>query len=235
MASHSKKSRIFLHWLIPLSLLLLIAPFSSQIDLTLSSFFFNEESKNFSHNTFYQFVYQWGMLPAQVVGVLMLLLFILSYGISSLKKWRKSALFFILTLAIGAGAVTTVFKEEWKRPRPRQIVEYGGTEPFKPFYQPNFMAKGSFKSFPSGHCAMGFYFFALAILGKRLQNRFLFIGGLCLAFGMGITLSVTRIAQGGHFFTDTLAAACFMWITASTCDWLLYNKATTSEQTSQIG
>ena len=72
---------------------------------------------------------------------------------------------------------------------------------------------------------MGFYFFAVALLGRRLGSRILFITGMALALILGIALSVTRIAQGGHFFSDTLATAIIMWTAALAIDWLLFKDA----------
>lgn len=61
---------------------------------------------------------------------------------------------------------------------------------------------------------MGFYFFALALLGICYRRRDLYWLGLGLAWGLGGLLSLARIAQGGHFFSDTMASALIMWLTA---------------------
>jgi membrane-associated PAP2 superfamily phosphatase len=68
---------------------------------------------------------------------------------------------------------------------------------------------------------MGFYFFTLALIARRLDYRKTFWFALILAFGLGISLSLARIAQGGHFFSDTLVSALVMWLSAYACDrWL---------------
>ncbi len=174
----------------------------------------------FSNHPFFTFFYDWGLLPGQLLGIGALIALILTFYKPRFKQFRYPALVIGLTIAIGAGLITQVLlKDHWKRPRPKQVEQFGGSESFRTFYEPNFTAKGNFKSFPSGHCTMGFCFFAVAILGRRLQNRKMFIGGVLIAFGLGVCLALARIAQGGHFFSDTLAAACLMWITASTCDY----------------
>lgn len=209
-------------WMIPLALLAIVAPFSGTLDLTISNYFFNAETKQFSQHPLFQFLYVWGLLPGQVFGIAAILFFILSYRVQEFKKWRKPALQVIFTLAIGAGFIThIVLKENWKRPRPRQVEQFGGTEPYSPFYQPKFNVTGHFKSFPSGHSAMGFCFFVLAVQGRHQRNRPLFWGGLALALILGVGLSLTRIAQGGHFFSDTLASACLIWMVAATSDRLM--------------
>lgn len=220
----------FLDWAIPLLLLAIIAPWAPILDLALANYFFNAATGQFSAHPFFSFFYDWGLLPGQIVGILALLVLIFSYFKPAIKRWRYPALLIGLTIAIGAGLITQViFKEYWKRPRPKQVEQFGGTEPYRAFNEPNFSAKGNFKSFPSGHCTMGFCFFALVILGRRLQNKKLFMWGLMLSFGLGFFLALSRIAQGGHFFSDTVAAACLMWITAATCDWFLWRNATLKE------
>lgn len=211
-----------LEWIIPLALLLLIAPWSSALDLTLSGHFFNKESLTFSSNPLFIFLFDWGLLPAQLLWIGSLLVFLLAFRCSALKRLQKPALVIVLTIALGAGAITSIFKEGWKRPRPRQIEQFAGDVPFKPFYEPNFSATGSFKSFPSGHCAMGFAFFALAVIGRRIHRKGLFLAGFFFACLFGFSLALSRIAMGGHFFSDTLAAGCLMWITAVASDRFVY-------------
>lgn len=222
----SKTSKtLFLDCAIPLILLALIAPFTPEIDLALAHYFYNPAQNTFSNNAFFTFFYKWGLLPGQIFGVAALFVFLLSYRIQRLSKWRYPALQIGLTIAIGAGLIThAVLKDHWKRPRPKQVEEFGGKESFRPFYQPNFTAEGKLKSFPSGHAAMGFCFFALAIQARRGGHKELFFTGLFLALGLGICLSLSRIAQGGHFFSDTVVAACLMWMTAAICDWALMGR-----------
>lgn len=223
--THLLHKTFFLDWVIPILLLAIIAPWASAIDLTLANYFYTPASGQFSTHPFFTFFYEWGLLPGQIIGIAALLVLVGSYFKPELKHCRYPALVIGLTIAIGAGLFTQViFKEYWKRPRPKQVEQFGGTEPFRAFNQPNFSAKGNFKSFPSGHCTMGFCFFALAILGRRLRNRKLLIWGLIISFSLGFCLAMARIAQGGHFFSDTVASACLMWITAATCDWFLWQR-----------
>jgi lipid A 4'-phosphatase len=222
------RNTLFLDWAIPLILLAIIAPFTPEIDLALARYFYDPVQKSFSNHPFFSFFYDWGVLAGQIFGIAALCIFLLSFLVQRIAKWRRPALYIGLTIAIGAGLIThAVFKDHWKRPRPKQVEEFGGTEAFRAFYQPNLTAEGNFKSFVSGHATMGFCFFALAILGRRYGNKRLFYAGLFLALALGGGLSLTRIAQGGHFFSDTLAAACLMWITAATCDWWLMRSSKT--------
>lgn len=119
----------------------------------------------------------------------------------------------VLSMVLGAGLIVHVaLKDHWGRPRPRKTIELGGTQPFRPYYEPNFQEKIPSKSFPCGHCSTGFYFFSLAILGLQRKSKGLFYLGMFLALSLGTILGVTRIAQGAHFFSDVLVSALIMWL-----------------------
>jgi membrane-associated PAP2 superfamily phosphatase len=61
---------------------------------------------------------------------------------------------------------------------------------------------------------MGFYFFSLVFLGRQQRNKKLVQCGWGMALGLGAALSLARIAQGGHFLSDTLFSGLIMWGTA---------------------
>ena len=120
-----------------------------------------------------------------------------------------------LTLVVGAGLITnSVLKEYWGRPRPKQVVEFGGKLDYRPFWQPNLEAtREPQKSFPSGHVAMGFFYLSLIIVGRHYKNRLLFGLGLFLTLFWGIGLMIARVAQGGHFLSDVIVSPIIMWLT----------------------
>jgi membrane-associated PAP2 superfamily phosphatase len=170
-----------------------------------------------------RFVYSFGIYPAWLVVIPAMVIITLSYFIKPLKAWRNNALYLVITLAIGAGFIVNIaLKNNWGRPRPQQVIEFGGVQEFRPFYEPNFFhSPEPSHSFPCGHCTMGFYFFAFVFLGMRLHKKWLIYSGWVLAIGLGTLLSITRMAQGGHFFSDVLFSALIMWLTALVCDWLI--------------
>ena len=55
-----------------------------------------------------------------------------------------------------------------------------------------------------------------------MQRRSVELLGWGLAIVLGLLLGYTRIAQGGHFFTDVLFTALIMWYAALIFDqeWL---------------
>lgn len=211
----------------PLLILLVLAPFLTVIDLKITRFFYawgNDPVEHFMSHQVLDFLFVYGLLPAQVASGIAAAVLALSYLVKSLQKWRSLALTMVLSLAIGSGLVThLLLKDHWGRPRPKQVKEFGGSQEFRSFYQPNFFQTVPSRSFPCGHCTMGFFFFTLAIAGKRMQNKTVRNTGYIVAFGLGILLSAARIAQGAHFFSDTLFSAAIMWYAALSMDWLVYS------------
>lgn len=207
-------------WLIPLIIYLAIVPFTPNLDITISRLFF-DYGFIYKNNSFFEAMRIYGEKPAFITAGLALIIFLISFFSKHMRPYRESCLFIVLTLVVGAGLITNVLlKDHWGRPRPRQIVEFGGTAPFHPMYEPDFHNPAG-KSFCSGHAAMGFFFFSLMITGWRRRNTALTYLGLFLALFMGISLSVTRIAQGAHFFSDVLTSAMVMWLSALLINWLV--------------
>lgn len=213
-------------WTYPALFILLLTPFSAWLDLAITRFFYNignDPVEHFVSSPLTELLFLIGPMPANLFALGAAFLLIGSWIFQSLKKWRNPALVLLLSYAIGAGLIVNgILKEYWGRPRPKQVEEFGGTQSFRPYYSPNFHQPQPSKSFPCGHCASGFYFFALGILGLRLNKSWLTMTGFALALIFGITLSLSRMAQGGHFLTDTLFAALIMWYTALAFDWLVY-------------
>lgn len=210
-------------WLAPLIFIILIAPLSAPLDLAIERYFYSDQQ--FQSNHFLTFVYTFGMVPGWILAVVSLLLFLLSFIYPYWKKWRPFLLLPLLTITMGAGIIVSSFKDHWGRPRPRQIEEFGGKQQFRPFYQPNFLQESEeLKSFPSGHCSMGFLFFSLIFMGKRARHRGLFWIAIVSTIVLGLLLGYTRMAQGGHFFSDVILSAAVMWWTALFSDWFLFKR-----------
>ena len=211
-------------WLLPLIIACIIAPFTPWMDMTVARWCF-QNTAGFSSNTLFDFLYTFGELPTQLIGIFATLYFLYAVYTRKRTQQRFIALVLSLNMIIGYGSITrTVLKEFWGRPRPIQIEEFGGTHKFRPFYAP-ILKKGSdaLQSFPSGHAACGFYFFSLYFIGRRYQKRSLKNLGLTLGATVGILLSFTRILQGGHFLSDTLFSALIMWETACFVDFLIFD------------
>lgn len=209
-------------WLIPVLLGLGIIFFTPSLDLRISNHFYREG--RFVGSPTFDFLYIWGPIPSDIIVAICLLILIASYLFQKIRKCRPYALYLALVLGIGSGLIVhAVLKDHWGRPRPKQVIEFGGEQAFRPIYKPNFFSQPEpSKGFPCGHCSIGFYFFAFYFLGQRLNKPWISILGLLIAFFLGGALSYMRIAQGGHFFSDTVMSGIVMWLSALALDRLLF-------------
>lgn len=221
-------AKIWLKGLIIASFLV-ICGFSAQIDFAIAQFFYRKDAQGVAH--FYQsaltdFLYTYGDKAGWLLAILGLIVYLLTLFSPRFKKWRPAALLLLLTFFIGAGLIVNgLFKAYWGRPRPLQVIEFGGKHTYRPFYQPNFhQGSEPEKSFPSGHTAMGFYFLTLCFIGKRYNYQKIYGWGVFFCLFLGCGLMITRIVQGGHFLTDTLFGMLIMWLTSYFFDWLLFEK-----------
>lgn len=136
------------------------------------------------------------------------------WGLRSLKMrhWVRPGFFLVIVLALGPGLlVNSVFKEHWGRPRPREIVQFGGTKVFHQPWQPGISGKG--RSFPSGHSSAAFYLI-VPFFVYRNSRPVMAHGWLAGGVIFGILMSYARIAQGGHFLSDCLWSFGMVWFTA---------------------
>lgn len=113
-------------------------------------------------------------------------------------------LFLVLSVVLGPGLVVNgILKDNWGRPRPRQIVEFGGEATHRPPLVITPSEDG--KSFPCGHCSIGFVTSAFYFLLRRRRPGLAYIalGGSIL---LGLLMGWGRMAAGAHFFSDVLWA-----------------------------
>lgn len=215
----------------PILLFLLLIPWLSQLDLALSDHFYSQGE--FYESALTRFMYTYGELFGFLTGGIALCLFFGSFLIKRLHKMRRGALAMVLTLSLGCGVIANaLLKEYWGRPRPKQIEQFGGELTFRPFYKPDFSSdRVPQKSFPSGHAAMGYYFFSLLLAGRRHRKAWLTSLGGFLTLALGVGLSITRVVQGGHFFSDVLFSSILMWYVAWGIDRLLHRRQLGEEST----
>jgi len=207
-------------WLL---LFLIFAPFSPQIDLYISGLFYSS-GQGFYDHFFFHALFEYGEVFGIATGALACAVFVLSLFWQRFKKWRRGAVVMVLTLVLGAGIIVNLgFKGHWARPRPKQVVEFGGKHAYQPFWLPHIQNKEDpQKSFPSGHVAMGFYFLSFCFVSKRYHSHLLFYIGLFFTLFLGCGLMVGRVVQGGHFVSDVLAAALIMWYVTKFLDFITW-------------
>ena len=133
-------------------------------------------------------------------------------GLASLtvRYWRRQATFVLLALVIGPGLlINGVFKDHWDRPRPRDVVQFGGAG----HYAPAPLRGEGGKSFPCGHCSVGFLY-GVGWWIWSATRPLLAATSLGLGLAMGIALGVGRMAAGGHFLSDIVWSALIPFVLA---------------------
>jgi membrane-associated phospholipid phosphatase len=116
-----------------------------------------------------------------------------------------AALFLILTLVLGPGLlVNAVLKDHWARPRPGMVTEFGGTMPFKPWWDPR-GACATNCSFVSGETSSATWLAAPALLVPP-PWRYVALGGVAI---YAASIAFMRVLLGGHFLSDVIFSAIF--------------------------
>jgi len=109
------------------------------------------------------FLYRFGTIPGLVLGIGGAVIAALAYFSRRLRAYRQPCLFIAMLLALGPGLlVNGLLKPISDRPRPCELVEFGGVEQFIPMLSTDTDERERSKSFPSGHASMGFYLLAPA-------------------------------------------------------------------------
>lgn len=163
-----------------------------------------------------RFLYQFATVLTAGMGIAGLWLFVASWIGGRNRYYRWMGIFLISSLLLGpAIVVNMIFKDNWERPRPRQTTDFGGDYAYHPLMEKGSGNQG--KSFPCGHCSVGFVFVAFWFWWRR-RRPMLGTLALLLTLAVGAALGYTRMAAGAHYPSDILWAFLFCWI----CCWLLY-------------
>jgi lipid A 4'-phosphatase len=160
----------------------------------------------------WSYVKNYGVLPAFMFAIIALGGITIGMTHQRFALWVRPSVYVLAVFIVGSGLITNfLLKDHWGRPRPKQVLELGGSEPFAKVLTPNFEKIG--KSFPCGHATTGFVFFAASLVIRRSRPR-LAAGFFTAALTGGIVIGLARILQGGHFPSDVVWAAGIMWFTS---------------------
>jgi len=218
------------------------------IDIGLQQLFWNGGEWMFRDLPVWRFLYDYGPALAFAASAGCLVLWLLSFAVSSLRSRRREFAFVFLLMIVGPGLfVNAVFKEYWGRPRPREIVQFdGGRAYVPPLVMGEFVSsrkyekmlessrggvewdilrnlyalKGRYNSFPNGHASVGFFMMFPYFLYRR-SNRTAAMTWLGAGTFYGILMGVGRMAQGGHFASDTLWAGAMIYLSGLVLCYLL--------------
>ena len=142
----------------------------------------------------------------------------------------RAVIFLLSTLVLAAVVLpSVVFKEHWGRARPITTIEFNGTQPFTPWWDPrgNNPHNGSFYS---GEAATAFWAYAPAALAPPPYRAVAFIA----ATVFGLTTGILRMAFGGHYASDIIAAGVTTFLVIWIAHGLLYRWRTARLTDGQI-
>jgi lipid A 4'-phosphatase len=178
-----------------------------RLDVQISSFFFDPQTHSFPLASDPLAIFLRGkstwIFVAFAVGVAAAGLARLALPARVLPIRGRAVVFLALTLALGPGLlVNGLLKEHWSRPRPGEVVEFGGSLPFVPWWDPRGRCEQNC-SFVSGETSGAAWTVAPALL----------LSGTLRAVALGaaglftVVIGTLRIAFGGHFASDVILAA----------------------------
>ncbi|MGA7804486.1 phosphatase PAP2 family protein [Bradyrhizobium sp.] len=184
----------------------LLFGFYPELDLKLSSLFYDTATKSFplKSSALAEFARDaamwiaWGFAAPAIVALAM-------------KLWRpdrpllisgRTVVFLLVTLLLSAGVLTNLtFKSYWGRPRPVVVTQFNGPQQFVPWWDPRGTCDRNC-SFFSGEGATAFWTYAPAALTPPAWRPVAYVA----ATVFGVATSALRMAFGGHFFTDVAIA-----------------------------
>ena len=156
-------------------------------------------------------LYAYGEWPGLILAAGALAALFLGLFWQAWRRYRLASAFLVLLYLIGPGLLVNVtLKEYWGRPRPADIVEFGGKRTFSQPWQMRTVDRR--KSFPSGHASVAFYLAAPWFLLRSTRRRAAY-AWLSAGMGYGLLVGAARMAQGAHFLSDILWSGGIVYLT----------------------
>jgi membrane-associated PAP2 superfamily phosphatase len=237
-------------WLVGLGFLLLVGlGTSADLDLRLAGYFYDPTAPQpwfLKDAVPWIWLYRYGESPTWLLAIGAAAVWCGSLRWCAWVCYRRACALLVFAAILGPLLlVNGILKPLWGRPRPRQVELFGGSRPYRPWWQPGHPGDGSNvpsgqaapqplwhkikasyldggRSFPSGHAAMGYVLVGGVFLVPRRRPtwlRGLVLGG---ALAYGSLLGLTRIVQGGHFLSDVLWSGGLMCFTVATLQAVLH-------------
>jgi membrane-associated PAP2 superfamily phosphatase len=144
-------------------------------------------------------LHKYGTMPGFLLTFALLVVWYRSLHSRKWVRFRRYFLLYSLTSIVGAGLiVNALLKEYTGRPRPREVIEFGGRWEYKAALELGTAGQG--QSFPCGHCTMGFVFASGVMLWTTSPPLALGLLGVGLTYGT--IVSTARLFQGAHYVSD---------------------------------
>jgi membrane-associated PAP2 superfamily phosphatase len=191
------------------------------LDLRIARHFYAVEDA--SHNLFAFRIYPPVMLARNLglwIGTALVAPAVIALLVKLILPRRKlfipgrAVVFLIGTMILAPGLLVNVLlKDHWGRPRPIDVTQFGGNDPFVAWWDP----RGNCPSncaFVSGDVSGAFWTIAPAALAPPQWRALAY--GAALALGAG--MAAIRVMAGAHFPSDVIFAGVFTFLVI----WAVY-------------
>lgn len=148
----------------------------------------------------------------RAVGVLAVCVWAASFALPSWQKLRRPAAYVALCLATSA-AVVAMLKFGTRMDCPRDLIDFGGTNPVVGFFdrRPDWLPAAA--CFPGAHAASGAsllsLYYAMASHRGRYEHRWLLPSVVA-----GVVFALAQEARGAHFLSHDLTGAAVSIVVA---------------------
>jgi lipid A 4'-phosphatase len=186
-----------------------------ELDLRIARYFYGFEDA--SHN-----VFAWRLSPPLMrardaglwIGTILAAPAVFSLVIKLILPRRKllmsgrAIVFLIATLALAPGLmVNVILKDHWGRPRPIDVIQFGGDQHFVPWWDPRGDCPANC-AFVSGDVSGAVWTIAPAALAPP-QWRAVAYGA---ALALGVFMAAIRVMAGAHFPSDVIFAGVLTFL-----------------------
>jgi membrane-associated PAP2 superfamily phosphatase len=162
--------------------------------------------------------YSMDLVALMVVPAVLALMAKVAFPRNRMLMPGRAAVLLVSTIILGPLILTNVIlKDHWSRPRPRQVVEFGGQDRFVPWWDPRGTCKGNC-SFVAGEASGAAWTLAPAALAPP-PWRAVAYGA---AIGFTAVIGLMRVVYGGHFFSDVVFGCVFTFLVIWAMHGLLY-------------
>jgi membrane-associated PAP2 superfamily phosphatase len=205
------------HILITLTLLVLVITLFhfTNLDIFVQNHFYDFTTKDWvvdAHDPVLKFIfYSKPKLSIISFGVLLLILYALSFPFPILKSVRYSCPLVILSLAF-VPLLVAGSKQFTNHYCPAQTLQYGGDHPYVKLlenYPEDFVQLRKGKCFPAGHATAGFALMSLFFVFKSKAKQLM---GLTLGLSLGWITGIYQMMKGAHFLSDTIVTMLASWL-----------------------
>lgn len=191
----------------------------TELDMYVSRLFYDDQSRSWPYRA--DFViemvgYVWIKYVLIAYGVMILFLLLYSYRKGKLAAKRKLLIFLLLAMIIVPSEIAFL-KHTFHKPRPEQVVEFGGT--MRHVKLSEFLYdEPSASNWPGGHASGGAALLSLYFASGRFWRK----AGIGLGVIVSQMMGFVQIMRGQHFLSHNLWTLWFSWLTVLILYYLVF-------------